>query len=314
MKLSLVMPCYNEEGNIKKMHDMIVSTFEKCDYDYEMVFVNDGSSDKTEQVINELLDGSEQKIKLVSFSRNFGKESAMYAGLKNADGEYVAIIDSDCQQNPDIVRNMVEMLDSNSSVDCVTAYQQERNESKTLRFFKKSFYRIINKISDTNFKADASDFRTMRRNMVDAVLEMSEYHRFSKGIFSWVGFNNVFIPYVADQRASGNTKWSFFKLFKYAMDGIIAFTTAPLKISTFIGILSAFAAIFYMIWVIIQKLVFGIAVPGYATLVVLILLLGGLQLFALGIIGEYLSRTYIQSKRRPIYIAKEIKNNYKNSV
>lgn len=147
MKLSLVMPCYNEEGNIKKMHDMIVSAFEKCDYDYEMVFVNDGSSDKTEQVINELLDGSEQKIKLVSFSRNFGKESAMYAGLKNADGEYVAIIDSDCQQNPDIVRNMVEMLDSNSSVDCVTAYQQERNESKTLRFFKKSFYRIINKIS-----------------------------------------------------------------------------------------------------------------------------------------------------------------------
>lgn len=310
MKLSLVVPCYNEEGNISLMYQAIKNDFAHAGFDYEIVFVNDGSRDGTIKELNKLLDG-DIPVKIVDFSRNFGKESAMYAGLKESCGEYVTIIDADLQQKPSIALEMVRMLESEPEYDCVAAYQEERSEGKLISALKNGFYKIINKFAETEFVQGASDFRTMRRTMADAIVEMDEYFRFSKGLFSWVGFNTKFIPYKADERASGTSKWSMGKLFAYALEGILAFTTAPLKLASFGGITSAALALVYLIIVIIEKLVKGIAVPGYATIVVLVAFLGGLQLFALGIIGEYIGRIYVQTKGRPIYIAKKITKNNK---
>lgn len=233
----------------------------------------------------------------------------MYAGLRESEGDYVTIIDADLQQRPSIALDMVRTLENEPDYDCVAAYQEQRNENKLLVFFKNSFYKLINKFSDTEFVQGASDFRTFRRPMVEAILRMDEYFRFSKGLFSWVGFNTKFIPYNADERAEGESKWSFRKLFRYALEGIFAFTTTPLRIATVIGMLVSLFSLIYLIVVIVQKLCFGIAVEGYATIVVLILLLGGIQLCCLGIIGEYIARTYIQTKGRPIYIAKDVIKN-----
>ena len=235
----------------------------------------------------------------------------MYAGLRESEGDYVTIIDADLQQRPAIALDMVRMLDSEPEYDCIAAFQDKRKEGKVLSFFKNSFYKLINKFADTEFVQGASDFRTFRRPMVEAILSMDEYFRFSKGLFSWVGFNTKFIPYEVQERATGTSKWSFRKLFKYALDGIFAFTTAPLRIATILGLVTSFFSILYLIIVVIQKLAFGIAVAGYATIVVLILLLGGIQLCCIGIIGEYIARTYIQTKGRPIYIAKDVLKNGK---
>lgn len=310
MKLSLVIPCYNEEKNVSLFYDAVKKDFSGVDFEYELVFVNDGSRDGTFKELQKLCDG-DLPVKIVNFSRNFGKESAMYAGLKESEGEYVTIIDADLQQRPSIALDMVNILDKESEYDCVAAYQDARNESKALIFFKNCFYKLINKFSDTEFTQGASDFRTFRRPMVDAILSMDEYFRFSKGLFSWVGFKTKFIPYTADERATGESKWSFTKLFRYAMDGIFAFSTTPLRVSTIIGLLTALLSIVYLVIVVIQKLAFGIDVEGYATIVVLILLLGGIQLCCIGIIGEYIARTYIQTKNRPIYIAKDVIKNHK---
>lgn len=311
MKLSLVIPCFNEEKNVLPLFEKVNETFQNRIDSYEFIFVNDGSFDCTKDELAKIADSTNLPITIINFSRNFGKEAAIYAGLKSAEGDLITLIDADLQQDPEYVVKMVEYLDENSEFDCVAAFQETRHEGFFKRFCKRRFYHLINKMSDTEFVDGASDFRTFRSNMKDAILEMSEYHRFSKGIFSWVGFNTYYMPYEAGTRLSGTTKWSFWKLMKYAFEGIVAFTTVPLKISTGVGIFTALASFIYLIVVIIQKLAFGIAVPGYATIVVLILLLGGLELLALGINGEYLSKTYIQSKHRPIYIAKEIKTNKK---
>ena len=310
MKLSLVVPCYNEEKNVSLFYDAVKNDFASVDFDYEIVFVNDGSKDATFKELQKLCAG-DIPVKIVNFSRNFGKESAMYAGLKESEGDYVTIIDADLQQRPSIALNMVRMLDAEPEYDCVAAYQEERKESKLLIFFKNSFYKLINKFADTEFVQGASDFRTFRRPMVEAVLSMDEYFRFSKGLFSWVGFNTKFIPYEVEERATGTSSWSFTKLFKYALEGIFAFTTAPLRIATVVGLLASVLSMAYLIVVVIQKLFFGIPVAGYATIVALILLLGGIQLLALGIIGEYIARTYIQTKNRPIYIEKNVIKNHK---
>ncbi len=310
MKLSLVIPCYNEEKNVSLFYDAVKKDFSDVNFEYELVFVNDGSRDSTFKELKKLCNG-DLPVKIVNFSRNFGKESAMYAGLRESEGEYVTIIDADLQQKPSIALDMVNMLDNEPEFDCVAAYQDIRNEGKALIFFKNCFYKLINKFSDTEFTQGASDFRTFRRPMVEAILSMDEYFRFSKGLFSWVGFKTKFIPYQAEERATGESKWSFTKLFKYAMDGIFAFSTTPLRISTIIGLATALLSIIYLIIVVIQKLAFGIDVEGYATIVVLILLLGGIQLCCIGIIGEYIARTYIQTKNRPIYIAKDIIKNHK---
>lgn len=310
MKLSLVVPCYNEENNVSLFYEAAKSDFSGAGFDYEIVFVNDGSHDGTFKELQKLMDG-DIPVKIVNFSRNFGKESAMYAGLRESEGDYVTIIDADLQQRPAIALDMVRMLDSEPEYDCIAAFQDKRKEGKVLSFFKNSFYKLINKFADTEFVQGASDFRTFRRPMVEAILSMDEYFRFSKGLFSWVGFNTKFIPYEVQERATGTSKWSFRKLFKYALDGIFAFTTAPLRIATILGLVTSFFSILYLIIVVIQKLAFGIAVAGYATIVVLILLLGGIQLCCIGIIGEYIARTYIQTKGRPIYIAKDVLKNDK---
>lgn len=308
MKLSFVIPCYNEESNVKLIHDEIAKIFLPL-YKYEIIFVNDGSSDNTLKSLKEILKNSKTKIKVINFSRNFGKEAAIYAGLKEAKGDYISLIDADMQQDPKYVMEMVSFLDKNEEYDSVAMYQDKRKEGKVLTFFKKSFYKLINKISDTKFQSNASDFRTFRKCVIKSVLELKEYYRFSKGIFSWVGYNAYYMPYTVKERATGTTKWSFKKLFKYALDGIISFTTAPLKMATYIGLMSSFASIVYLVFVIIQKLAWGIDIPGYATIITLILFLGGMQLFSLGIIGEYIGRNYIETKNRPIYIAKEILEN-----
>ena len=306
MKLSLVVPCYNEAENVAVFQDAVISAFQNCGYDYEIVFVNDGSKDATLHNLKKLYNSQKCPVKVVSLSRNFGKESAIYAGMEQAEGEYISLIDADLQQRPEIVAEMVRILDEKPECDVVAAYQDRRGESKVLSFFKKCFYNIINRLSDVNLHADASDFRTFRRSVRDSLLEMAEYHRFSKGLFAWVGYETTFIPYTACERHAGKTKWSFRKLFNYAIEGIIGFSTKPLRYSVYIGSVTAVAAVLYLLWIIIEKLVWGIAIPGYATMIVLILLLGSIQLFCIGIIGEYVGRTFEQSKDRPIYIAKEI--------
>ena len=306
MKLSLVVPCYNEAENVAAFQDAAIKAFDGSGYEYEIVFVDDGSKDATMFQLKKLFKEQKCPVKVVSFSRNFGKEAAIYAGLKHTSGDYVTLIDADLQQRPEIAREMVKILDEQPEYDMVAAYQDRRGEGKILSFFKKSFYKIINHLSDVDLHADASDFRTMRRSVADSIIALDEYHRFSKGIFAWVGFNTCFIPYVACKRLAGESKWSFRKLLNYAIEGIIGYSTKPLRIATFLGGFTAVIALLYLIIVILEKLIAGIDIPGYATIVVLILFLGSIQLFCIGIIGEYVGRTFEQSKNRPVYIPREI--------
>ena len=306
MKLSLIVPCYNEAENVANFQAAVISAFDGCGYDYEIVFIDDGSRDATYHNLKKLHAAQKCPTKVVSFSRNFGKEAGLYAGLQHASGDYLCLIDADLQQRPEIVRNMVDILDAEPDTDVVAAYQDRRGEGKVLSFFKKSFYSIINHMAAVPLHSDASDFRTFRRSVAESILRMAEYHRFSKGIFAWVGYNTKFIPYTACERVAGTTKWSFVKLLNYAIEGIIGFSTRPLRYSIYLGSFTAVAAVLYLIWVIFEKLYYGIDVPGYATIIVLILLLGSMQLFCIGIIGEYVGRTFEQSKDRPIYIAKDV--------
>ena len=306
MKLSLVVPCYNEGENVAAFQAVALEAFQDCGYDFEIVYVDDGSRDSTWHELKKLHATQTCPVKVIRLSRNFGKESAIYAGLQHADGDYISFIDADLQQRPEIVREMVKTLDEEPQYDVVAAYQDRRGEGKVLSLFKKAFYAIINRLSDVPLRSDASDFRTFRRSVAENILEITEYHRFSKGIFAWVGYNTCFIPYVAQPRTAGKSKWNFRKLMNYAIEGIIGYSTKPLRIATAAGTLNALSAFLYLIAVIVQKLAFGIAIPGYATIIVLILLLGGMQLLCIGIIGEYVGRTFEQSKDRPIYIAKDV--------
>ncbi len=308
IKVSLVVPCYNEENNVAAFHQAVTAAFEGNIDAYEIIFINDGSKDATWKALKQLY-AVDKRVKLLNFSRNFGKEAAMYAGLQKASGDYVTLIDADLQQPPALVLDMVRFLEQNDQFDSVAMFQQDRSESKILAFFKKCFYRVINTLCDINFHQGASDFRTFRRTVALSILEMKEYFRFSKGIFSWIGFETHYMPYVAQKRHAGTSTWSFKKLFKYAIEGITAFSTVPLKISAYIGGICSTLSLLYMLVVIIQKLFFGIDVPGYATLLVAILLIGGIQLVVLGIIGQYLSKVYIESKHRPLFVTKEYLDN-----
>lgn len=306
VKLSLVVPCYNEGENVIPFHEAVLSAFQDCGYEIEIVYIDDGSRDATLHNLKKIYARKDCKVKIVSFSRNFGKEAGLYAGLRHASGEYISLIDADLQQRPEIVRNMVSILEERKEYDIVAAYQDRRNEGKVLSFFKRSFYAIINKLSKVTLQPDASDFRTFRKSVRDSILELTEYHRFSKGIFAWVGYETLFIPYTACERANGTTKWSFWKLLNYAIEGIIGFSTAPLRLATLLGSVTGVAALVYLLCVILEKLIKGIAVPGYATIIVLLLFFSSVQLFCIGIIGEYVGRNFEQSKERPIYIAKEV--------
>lgn len=304
MKLSLVVPCYNEAENVAVFASQAREILEGIQY--EIVFINDGSKDQTIQELKKIKEEGKDNLTIINFSRNFGKEAGLYAGLQHAKGDYVVIIDADLQQPISVAREMYEFLEENEDYDEVAAYQEERKEGKILTAFKSAFYGLINKLSDIELYKNASDFRCLRRNVVDAILSMSEYHRFSKGIFAWVGFNTYYRPYQVKERNAGTTSWSFWKLLNYAIDGMISFSTKPLRAVTTLGIGTSGIAILYMIVVVFQKLIFGNDVPGYPTIIVLILLLGGIQLTVMGIIGEYLAKVHIEVKNRPIYIAKEI--------
>lgn len=306
MKLSLIVPCYNEAENVSLFQQAVIQAFDGCGYDYEIIFIDDGSKDATLHNLKKLYAKQECPVKVVSFSRNFGKEAGLYAGLEHTSGEYISLIDADLQQRPEIVREMVDYLEAHPDTDVVAAYQDRRSEGKVLSFFKKSFYKLINTLSNVTLQPDASDFRTFRRSVRDSILELGEYHRFSKGIFAWVGYETHFIPYTACERAHGTTKWSFRKLLNYAIEGIIGYSTAPLRLATYLGGFSGICAVLYLIAVVLEKLIKGIDVPGYATIIVLLLFFGSVQLFCIGIIGEYVGRTFEQSKDRPIYIAKTV--------
>ena len=301
MLLSLVIPCYNEEGNVEKFFCEVKKTFDSRSEEIEYVFVDDGSSDFTFNKLQALYDShAEEKIQVLSFSRNFGKEAAMYAGLSHAKGDLVCIIDADLQQRPEVVAQMLDILEKNPEYDCVAAYQETRSENKLIASLKSLFYNGINKITDVEFKNGASDFRLMRKNMVKAILSMKEYHRFSKGIFAFVGFKTEFIPYTAADRESGQSKWNFSKLLRYALEGIISFSSAPLKFALWSGCLTLVAALVC----IILAVAFGANLFTPAFCAVLSLVLGGTILMSLGIVGAYLSRAYDELRHRPVYILK----------
>ena len=303
-KLSLVVPCYNEELNVECFYNTVKETFKEKIKEYEIVFINDGSKDKTYEKLKDIVKTSDVDVKVINFSRNFGKEAAVLAGLRESTGDYVSVIDADMQQDPTVVLEMVDILNNKPDVDCVAAFQKVRHESRILSFFKRAFYRIINRMSETKFVQGASDFRTCRRQVIDSILSLKEYHRFSKGIFSWVGYNTEFIPYEAKPRHEGTSSWSFIKLFKYAIDGIVAYSVAPLKVPTFVGTLTSISAIIYIIVALIRNSILSFPITTGQILIFVVLFMFGLQFIFIGIIGEYLSRNYIQSKNRPIYIIK----------
>ena len=304
--VSIVCPCYNEEAMLPLYYDAMQKVvFARLpEYDFELIFINDGSKDRTLPILRELAK-NDARIKYISFSRNFGKEAAMYAGLKHAKGDFVCVMDCDLQDPPEMIESMLERL-TQDICDCVATRRVTRKgEPKIRSAFARAFYRIINRISDTEFVDGARDFRMMRRCVVDAVLELGEYHRFSKGIFMWVGFDTVWLEYENIERAAGETKWSFWKLMKYAIEGIISFSTAPLQIATAAGCVISALALLYMVIRVIIAMIWGNPVAGYPSLLAIMLTLGGFVLLALGIIGEYVARTYMQVKQRPIYIQKE---------
>lgn len=299
MDLSIVVPCYNEEGNVELFYEEVQKVFKGKKIKYEIVFVNDGSSDNTLDRLTNIVDQKKQNIKVINFSRNFGKEAAMYAGLKEAEGELVTIIDADLQQRPELILRMIDILNENEQFDSVAAFQEVRKEGKLLTFFKDTFYKVINSMSTVPFVQGASDFRTFRRKVVDSILELSEYHRFSKGIFSFVGYNTYYLPYEVEERNSGTSKWNFFKLFNYAIDGIVAFTTSPLRAPFYISIVTFLVGFIYFIVALFK------GVSEFTVILLVMLFLFSLLFMVVGVIGEYLSRTYIQVKQRPIYIVKE---------
>ncbi len=310
MKLiSVVVPCYNEQEVLPLFYTEITKVMAQIkdkhnDTDYELLFINDGSKDETLKKLRELA-VSDNRVRYISFSRNFGKEAGMYAGLQNAKGDYIVVMDADLQHPPAFIPQMYEYVLS-GEYDCATTRRVSREgESKIRSWFSRKFYKVMNKISQTEIVDGAQDFRFMTRQMVDAILSMHEYNRFSKGIFSWVGFRTKYMPYENIERAAGNTTWSFKSLFKYSLEGIFAFSTAPLAISSFLGILSCIIAFIMILVLVIKWLAFGDPVQGYTTTICVLLMVGGLQLFCIGILGQYLSKTYLESKNRPIYIIHE---------
>ena len=308
--ISVIVPCYNEQDSLPLFYEEICKTADEMKrafaVDFELLFINDGSRDNTLKLLREYHD-RDPRVHYISFSRNFGKEAAIYAGLKESSGDYVSLMDADLQDPPALLKEMYRGV-TEEEYDCVATRRSSRKGEPPIRsFFAKLFYKLINKISNTDIMPGARDFRLMTRQMADAILEMEEYNRFSKGIFGWVGFETKWLEYENINRAAGKTKWSFWKLFKYSLDGIFAFSTAPLAISSFIGILFCVIAFVMICVIVIKTLIWGDPVAGYPSLVCIIFLIGGIQLFCFGIIGQYLSRMYLETKKRPSYIIKEKK-------
>ena len=306
MYISVIVPCFNEEGNIDLFYDETVKALGKeLMSDTELIFVNDGSRDATITKLRALCDRAEYRVRVVSFSRNFGKEAALLAGLEASTGDFTSIIDADLQQKPSYIVDMLQILDEHPEYDAVAAYQQERKEGRILSLFKKTFYKVIDSLTDIKIMQAASDFRVLRRPVVDAILSLPEKCRFSKGIFAWVGFETYYMPYVVEERASGTSKWNFWKLMMYAFDGIIAFSNKPLIMSSVTGAAVFGLSILYLIIIVIKTILWGDPVAGFPTLACLILMLSGVQLLGVGILGQYLAKNYTESKGRPVYVVKE---------
>lgn len=302
-KLSIIVPCFNEEESIPYFYDEVKKVTKNMDIKLELIFVDDGSRDKTLEVIKSKTDDKE--VKYISFSRNFGKEAAMYAGLSMASGDYVTIMDVDLQDPPSLLPEMVRLIEE-EEYDCVATKSTSRNGYSFLRkTFTKWFYDIIGKMSKTEMVPGARDYRLMTRQMVEAVLSMKEYNRYSKGLFSFVGFKTKWIEFENKERVAGTTKWNFWKLFSYALDGIVGFSTAPLTMAAFIGVLFCLIAFIMIIVIIVKTLAFGDPTSGWPSLACIIFMVSGIQLLCLGVIGEYLAKMYLEVKQRPIYIIKE---------
>ncbi len=304
--ISLVVPCYNEEATIEIFYHEVLKYEKQMPAQLEFCFVDDGSEDRTIAILRKLA-AQDSRVHYVSFSRNFGKEAGLYAGLKLATGDYVATMDVDLQDPPYLLPEMYRIV-KEEGYDCVATKRSTRKGEPVIRsFFARMFYRIINRMSDTEIVDGARDYRFMSRQMVNAIIEDGEYNRFSKGIFSWVGFNTKWLSYENIERSAGQTKWSFWGLFKYSIEGILAYSTVPLYISSFIGVALFILSIIAFIFIIIKKLVWGDPVQGWASMVCILLFLGGIILLCLGIIGLYVSKIYLETKKRQIYIVKEKK-------
>ena len=305
MTISIIVPCFNEEETIPLFYAEMEKIKSQIDDNFEYIFVNDGSKDRTLQVLRDL-NQVDKSVHYLSFSRNFGKEAALYAGLKHATGDLVTVMDADLQDPPELLLTMKSMLEKNPDLDCVGTRRTTRDGEPPIRsFFAKMFYKLINKISQVEMVDGARDFRFMRRQMVDAILEVSEYNRFSKGIFAWVGFRTEYLEYKNVERVAGKTSWSFWQLLNYSLEGIINFSDAPLTIAFLGGVAACLLAFFLIMIVIVRTLIFGDPTSGWPSMVSIILFLGGFQLLTIGILGKYIGKIFIETKKRPIYVVKE---------
>jgi len=303
--VTLIVPCYNEEASLPIFYDEVCKVADSLEkYDVKLLLVNDGSKDQTLSIMRKLAQ-KDERVRYVSFSRNFGKEAAMYAGFCNAKGDYVAVMDADMQDPPSLLPQMLEILEGGEYDSVATRRVTREGEPPIRSFFARMFYRIINRISDADIVDGARDFRLMKREMVEAIVSMCEYNRFSKGIFGWIGFKTYWLPYKNVERVAGETKWNFWSLFKYSIDGIVNFSQAPLAIASLMGLFLTAVSFFAVVFIIVRKIMFGDPVAGWASTACIILFMGGLQLLCMGIMGQYLAKTYLEVKRRPHFIIAE---------
>jgi len=302
--ISIIVPCYNEQEALTIFYKELIETLGKMDYGYELILINDGSDDETLEVIHRLAE-QDNNIIFISFARNFGKEAAMYAGFCNASGDYVAVMDADMQDPPSLLPQMMQILTFKNYDSVATRRADIKGEPPVRSWFARKFYQIINKISDAEIVDGARDFRLMKKEMADAVVSMGEYNRFSKGIFGWIGFNTYWLAYDNVERIAGKTKWNFWKLFKYALDGIINFSHIPLDIASWSGLGMTLVSVILLVLIIIRRLIFGDPVAGWASTICIIIFIGGMQLFCLGVMGQYIAKTYMETKHRPHYIISE---------
>lgn len=306
MKLSFVVPCYNEEGNIKMFYQDVIKHFKNSKYEIELIFINDGSRDNTILELKKIVKFNDFNIKVINFSRNFGKEAGIYAGLKSATGDYAVLIDADMQQPPYLVLKMLDIIEENHDIDIVAYYQEKRIENKLISFFKLNFYKFAKKITGINFENNASDFRLIKRNVIDAILNFTEHERFTKGIFAWIGFNTYYLPYTPKTRATGTSSWGVLKLFKYAFNGVLSFVEKPFKWIINIGTIFIFISLIMFVLTLAN-------IMSINYIINFILLMFGLNFIVLGYIGEFINRNYTESRNRPIYIVKEVISNEKNN-
>lgn len=309
MKISFIVPCYNEEANVKLFYNDVKRSFKRSKYKIELVFINDGSKDNTIKELKKIVNKKDLSIKVINFSRNFGKESAVYAGMEYCTGDYAVIIDADMQQPPSLVIPMISEFEKNSDVDIVAYYQENRIENKIISLIKKLYYKIVKRMTNLDFYTGASDFRLMKRCVIDTILKMTEKSRFTKGIFAWIGFNTVYLPYTPDDRANGKSSWNFIKLLKYGFNGILDFSKKIILYPTKLGIFNLFIS---LVWFVVL-LILHISINNIMYLYIFVLFLNSLLLLSIGLNGNYILKTYDDVRNRPIYIVKEVISNEKNN-